>query len=220
MAKLYVHPRSQMVKRDGDRSDDWQFGGDLFNDDEGRRIRYGILLALVLFSVAFLIFAYQHANRRIKKGLPPMGYHRWLVSHRRTAQFEQDSSDPNNPNYNNNNNTQFTFYGAGAGAGGDAHALHAVPPPAYNPNYVQPPSYPGPPGASKVDPVQEYPVPPYMEGGNGGEGSSAGVGVGVGLGAPLPPTPVGRTQDGGLPPPLPLPQPVYVSNYPGPPVTQ
>jgi hypothetical protein len=39
-------------------------------------IKWAILTGLLLFSMAFFIGGYLHAKSRLKKGLPPMRYHR------------------------------------------------------------------------------------------------------------------------------------------------
>ncbi|KAF8469588.1 hypothetical protein BDZ91DRAFT_57998 [Kalaharituber pfeilii] len=136
---------SVLAKRD-DYDHESHFGGWLYSE-EGRTIRYGILLGIIFLFIVFLTISYKHAHCRMNQGLPPLAYHRWLVSRKRRAEFERASSEPEQ---------NFSFYQ-------HEHGLHPVPPPAYNPQYVQPPSYPGPPeDASKSNPQQYYP-PPYPE---------------------------------------------------------
>lgn len=127
-----------------DDSTHQEFGGFLYSD-EGRTIRYGILLGIIFVFFAFVIISYQHATIRLRQGLPPLAYHRWLVSRKRREQLEPRSGDQAQSAQPENS---FSFYQY-------EHALHPVPPPAYNPNYVQPPAYPGPPeGATKTAPQQ------------------------------------------------------------------
>jgi len=135
-----------------DDSTHHEFGG-FFYSDEGRTIRYGILLGIIFVFLAFVIISYQHATIRLRQGLAPLPYHRWLVSRKRREQFEPQSGDQTQPTPPEDN---FSFYQY-------EHALHPVPPPAYNPNYVQPPAYSGPPAGATKTPPQQYRAPSSEE---------------------------------------------------------
>ncbi|KAI9886188.1 MAG: Vacuolar protein sorting-associated protein 8 [Watsoniomyces obsoletus] len=122
-------------------------------------VKWAVLAGILLFFFGFFVGGYLHAQRRMKKGLPPMAYHRvrrhvrvetvneltwyqWLVPRRQRAQFEPHLWQSQN---------QFSFYQAQDGG----YNMHPVPPPAYNPNMAAPPLYQPPTGASKVDPSQQ-----------------------------------------------------------------
>lgn len=47
-----------------------------FSTQTGLTIKYVIWGALVLLIVSYFLGGYVHARRRLKKGLPPLGYHR------------------------------------------------------------------------------------------------------------------------------------------------
>ncbi|KAL0639720.1 hypothetical protein Q9L58_001287 [Maublancomyces gigas] len=174
---MAVLPRQDLSKRDEreDEFDNWD--GDNNNwywSDEVRTIKYGTLLGILLVSFLVILGMWFHADQRMKKGLPPLRYHRWLVPRSRRAQWEPQLQQPEQ---------QFSFYQQNPQQETD-YSMHAVPPPAYNPNYAQPPIYTGGPpiGSAKVDPSEHpanntnnpyyngegsrnapaYPEPPHM----------------------------------------------------------
>ncbi|ETI25900.1 hypothetical protein G647_02677 [Cladophialophora carrionii CBS 160.54] len=129
-------------------------------------VKWAIIAGIFLIFSLYFIGGYLHAQRRMKRGLPPLAYHRWLVTRRQKAAFVHQ-----HPQYAG----QFSFYraqqaqagpgGYGYGRGqsyGYAHGqayqmggMYGPPPPAYNePEYVPP--YSGP---NKVDPDQRYSPP-------------------------------------------------------------
>ncbi|KAL7266353.1 hypothetical protein RUND412_011101 [Rhizina undulata] len=155
---------------DGDGDYNWYWS------DEARAIKYGIFLGILLLGFLVIFGMWWHANRRIKKGLPPLRYHRWLVPLEQRMQFEPHLRPEQN----------FSFYQQQPGAPQYStyplHPLHIMPPPAYNPNYAQPPVYSGgpPEGATKVDPYQHSVPPPdhqhpsqTQNSNNNGESSSS-----------------------------------------------
>ncbi|KAF4552608.1 Hypothetical protein D9617_9g023970 [Elsinoe fawcettii] len=128
---------SPLTKRQCDYFDD---DGDCYESwwwsDAGLAVRYAVVVIFFLLIIAFLAFSYIHAQRRLKKGLPPLGYHRWLVSRRHHPRY----------NYENQNaNYQGTNYG------GQAYGMqnYQPPPPAYN-TWDAPPQYQPPVGGSKA----------------------------------------------------------------------
>ncbi|KAF8424679.1 hypothetical protein EV426DRAFT_87882 [Tirmania nivea] len=163
MSARYAIILSKRGARDDD-GDGSHFGG-WFYSEEGRKVRYGIFLGIIVFFIVFVLVSYQHAQIRMNKGLAPLPYHSWLISSHRRSQFApEDRSEIPRPSHPEDN---FSFYQNG-------HQLYAVPPPAYNPNFVQPPSYPGPPeGAIKTAP-QQHPPPAYH--GNGHDNSVPAAG--------------------------------------------
>ncbi|CAZ84546.1 unnamed protein product [Tuber melanosporum] len=156
-----------LVKRDHGRDDDdWPHRSWYWND-QARAIKWGIFFGILTFFFVLMMAMYYHADRRMKNGQPPLRYHRWLVPRTRRAQFEPNLQRPEE---------NFSFYHQQQPQENDTYGMHAVPPPAYNPNYPEPPVYSGGPpiGATKVDPA-EHPAHHL------GEGSSSG---------PAPPPPV------------------------------
>lgn len=87
--------------------------------------------------LAWFIGGYYHAQRRMRKGLAPLAYHRvrsvsllpldvhhpdpiqWLLPRSQRARFEPNFSEPHN---------EFSFYQAHGGYGNN-YGMHAVPPP-------------------------------------------------------------------------------------------
>ncbi|KAH0285693.1 hypothetical protein KCU62_g7365, partial [Aureobasidium sp. EXF-3399] len=154
------------------------FDGPYCNDDyswwwssDGYGVRYAII-ALIFIAIALLLFgAYFHAQRRIRKGLPPLAYHRWLISRRRRATpypqqnnyayYQQhDPAYPPQQGYPMQN------------MGNHGNAEFQPPPPAYG-NWEAPPVYQPPQGASKVAANQN--ALPVVRSEGAGEGSSASL---------------------------------------------
>ncbi|KAI9828647.1 MAG: hypothetical protein M1832_001750 [Thelocarpon impressellum] len=115
-------------------------------------VKWAVLAAIFIAFVAFFVFASIHAQRRMKKGLPPLPYHRWLTSRHQRSRFEPQMAPPHQ--------AQHGFYQPQ----GDGYNMHPVPPPAYNPNLAAPPTYQPPTGASKAAPSQQFPDHPQRPG--------------------------------------------------------
>jgi len=133
MAALSIR---QFIEDDGDDFDDevpfwWT--------PTGQIIRWAIFGGIVLVVFLFFILAYWHARRRLKKGLAPLAYHRWLLSRELRAQYDPAYRNPE-VNYNTYRPEQY--------------GMHPYPPPVYDPNAPAPPTYQPPVGATKVDPSQ------------------------------------------------------------------
>jgi hypothetical protein len=137
---------------------------------------YGVhyaIVALIFIAIAVLLFgAYFHAQRRVRKGLPPRAYHRWLISRRRyrATPFQQ----PQN-NYAYYQSQQDPAYPPQQGypmqnMGGAHGAVEFQPPPPAYGNWEAPPVYQPPQGASKVAANQGAAMPVV-----GGEGGSASL---------------------------------------------
>ncbi|KAI9744559.1 MAG: hypothetical protein M1818_002088 [Claussenomyces sp. TS43310] len=112
--------------------------------DRGESIRWAIFASIVGILVLYMVFGYMHAQRRIKKGLPPLTYHRWLLSRRRRARLGPSANIPL-PNYSTHQPNE--YYGS-----------YAPPPPVYDPNFQPPPTY-QPPEGSKTDSSQWQSAP-------------------------------------------------------------
>ncbi|KIW00970.1 uncharacterized protein PV09_07492 [Verruconis gallopava] len=101
-------------------------------------IKWSIFLGLMGIIFIYFTVGYWHARRRIRKGLQPLRYHRWLAP----KPFRQQ----NNAAYYNPQNGTYGMY------------PYPEPPPVYNPNGM-PPMYAPPLGGSKVAPQQNGVVP-------------------------------------------------------------
>ncbi|KAI6251009.1 hypothetical protein HI914_00313 [Erysiphe necator] len=109
----------------------------------GQIVRWSVFLGLFTLLTAYIVIGYFHAKRRMKKGLPLLAYHRWLVSREERAQFDPSYSNPSTYYY------QYAPPGAQNGYG-----MQPMPPPVYDPNAPLPPSYQTPMNASKLDASQ------------------------------------------------------------------
>ncbi|MCJ1444213.1 MAG: hypothetical protein MMC23_004714 [Stictis urceolatum] len=111
-------------------------------------VKWSILAGIVLFFMAWFLGGYWHARMRIRKGLPLMKYHRFLVP---------DHQKQKPPSALQN---EFSFYRVENEGYQMDHMQPPPPPPGYDPNAPMPPSYQPPEGATKLDPNQSYDVPP------------------------------------------------------------
>jgi len=155
-----------IVQRDGGDGgastasiDNWWWSPDAY------AVKWAIIAALLGIFLIFFLGGHYHAKNRMKRGLQPLPYHRWLVNRNQQARFQP-------PPQNN-----FSFYRQQ-----DGYAMHgyAPPPPAYNPNAENVPAYTPPEGASKINPTQNYaeippPGPPPSHSENGPSSKAPGV---------------------------------------------
>jgi len=111
---------------------------------EAYTIKFAVLLSIFVVLIAYFLGGYLHAQRRIKKGLPPLRYHRWLLPRSQRARFD--------PYFQQQQQQQFAYYPVQ-----DGYAMQGYPPPppAYNPHAPPPPSYQPSEGGSKVMPSQD-----------------------------------------------------------------
>ncbi|KAA8893492.1 hypothetical protein FN846DRAFT_765677, partial [Sphaerosporella brunnea] len=101
-----------------------------FYSSQATTIKYGILFGILSLGFLIIFGSWLHARQRLRKNLPPLRYHRWLVPIHIRARYEPHLRQPE---------ANFTFYRAA-----DGYDMHTVaPPPVYNPNFAQPPAYPG-----------------------------------------------------------------------------
>ncbi|KAK0733520.1 hypothetical protein B0T26DRAFT_619218, partial [Lasiosphaeria miniovina] len=125
-------------------------------------VKWSLFLGLTMAIALYLLVGYLHAKKRLQKGLPPLAYHRWLVSRAERGRVDPRFQPPNatvRPYYYN--------------ANGQPIDMYTMPPPVYDPNTARPPNYEGPPpaGSTKANPSQwtestqrpadeEYAAPP------------------------------------------------------------
>ncbi|KAI5846886.1 hypothetical protein BZA05DRAFT_129534 [Tricharina praecox] len=166
---------------DGSRTESWYF------TEQATAIKYGILFGLLSLGFLVIFGSWMHARQRMRKGQPPLPYHRWLVPRMYRARFEPHLRVPE---------ANFSFYehderhrggggggvggygggsggGGGGGGAGDGYDMHAVPPPVYNPHLAQPPAYPGFSSSAAASSPKPNPFedPQHVQRANG-EGSS------------------------------------------------
>ncbi|KAF7511475.1 hypothetical protein GJ744_004664 [Endocarpon pusillum] len=123
-------------------NEDVIYDGDGWYSTNGYIIKWSIIGAIILSFVLFLVLGYFHAQRRMKKGLRPLAYHRWLVPRSQRMRFD--------PTYQN----QYMVYPMNREQDGYAMNGYAPPPPVYDRNNENAPTYLPPEGASKVNPDQ------------------------------------------------------------------
>lgn len=125
---------------------------------DGYITRWAIIFTIIGLFIAYLVGGYYHASYRVRKGLLPRGYHRWMIKPAVLAQIDPrygPARPPHAPYYAPPHG--YTYRPA------DHYGMGSMPPPpVYDPNAPRPPAYVPPEGGSKVNPVQD-----------GGPGSSS-----------------------------------------------
>ncbi|KAK4201773.1 hypothetical protein QBC40DRAFT_48579 [Triangularia verruculosa] len=120
-----------------------------WNTKTGIIVKWSLFLGILVFFALYLLIGYIHARKRVQAGLPPLGYHRFLVDRATLAQvdpryrYPQSSFTPYTPynqGYPNGNGDGYQYY----------HMQGMPPPPVYDPNAPRPPVYEPPAGATKV----------------------------------------------------------------------
>ncbi|KAH8899229.1 hypothetical protein GQ53DRAFT_303962 [Thozetella sp. PMI_491] len=127
--------------------------GFIVNDDKcfvpfwytrtGIIVKWSLFLGFTVIIGLYILIGYIHAKRRLRKGLVPLAYHRWLVSRSALARVDPRYAYPQAAGYQPYNP--------------NSYGMNWVPPPpVYDPNATRPPMYngPGPEGSTKVDPSQ------------------------------------------------------------------
>lgn len=137
-------------------------------------VRYAIVGSLFALALLYFVGGYFHALRRLRKGLPPLRYHRWMVQRRLYMMNAMNNGQNNNNGSGGYYNSGAAYYGPPGsqqpGQGGYQMENYPPPPPAYNPQEVPPPTYQPPEGASKVLADQHY----HVRAVDGEEGEGAG----------------------------------------------
>ncbi|KEF59528.1 uncharacterized protein A1O9_04372, partial [Exophiala aquamarina CBS 119918] len=111
-------------------------------------IKWAVLAAILVAFLLYFVGGYLHARQRMKKGLPPLTYHRWLVPRRTRIAFAQ--AHPEHAHH-------FSFYRTQPAPYGYQMPTYGPPPPAYHePEYV--PAYTAQ-GPNKTNPDQSYAPP-------------------------------------------------------------
>jgi len=121
----------------------YYYQGGFWWTKKGQIIRWTIFAIFFLF-LAFIVIGYWHARQRVRKGLAPLRYHRWLLNRTRQPGYDPSYQNPS------------VFYQPYSASG--QYGMHPMPqpmpPPMYDPNAPMPPTYQPPEGATKVDPSQ------------------------------------------------------------------
>lgn len=121
---------------------------------EGLIVKWSIFLGLMVFITLYITIGYIHAKKRIRKGLVPLAYHRWLVSRAELARVDPRYAYPQ-ATYTNYRPGYYQQYPPGYNM-----QNMPPPPPMYDPSAPRPPMYDGPQGGSKLAPTQDYEAPP------------------------------------------------------------
>jgi len=134
MASIYSRQNNQQEEfiYDDERSFWWTRTGQI--------VRWSVFFGIFFLFIAYMTIGYWHAKRRINKGLRPLAYHRWLLNRQQRARYDPAYQNP-------------TAFYAPYPSGGQ-YGMHPMPPPMYDPDAPQPPTYQPPAGGSKVDPSQ------------------------------------------------------------------
>ena len=167
----------------------------------GAIVKWSLFLGIIVIFGLYLLIGYVHAQKRIQKGLPPLGYHRvclgvlpghkmlmfvqFLVSRSALARVDPRYRPPQPANI-------YPYH-----PDGQYYDMHAVPPPVYDPNAARPPMYEPPAGATKINSNQQQP--------NSGLGPETDERVEYGPPPGSPPPSSSRLQDTYAPPPGPPP---------------
>ncbi|KAH0556763.1 hypothetical protein GP486_005446 [Trichoglossum hirsutum] len=107
-------------------------------------IKWIVITSLMIGFLFFVGVAYWHAQRRVKAGLAPMRYHRWLTPRSQRRQFDPEAQG------------QFSFYQAHNNT--YDYNMNSQAPPPYNPDLAPPPKYQPPANSTtKVDSTQPSP---------------------------------------------------------------
>lgn len=117
-----------------------------FLGQTGMAVRYTVICIILASILLFFLGGYIHAKRRMRKGVPLLAYHRWMVHRSVRYQYQQPVYNPYN------GNAVHDPYQEG-------YAMHgyAPPPPAYHRYGDAPPAYaPNPAGASKAMADQNF----------------------------------------------------------------
>ncbi|KAL8724552.1 MAG: hypothetical protein Q9181_006775 [Wetmoreana brouardii] len=125
------------IRKRDDLDDGYDDDGNWWYSDTAEAIKWAVVAAIFLAVVLFFVGGYFHAKRRIRRGQPPLPYHRRM----RYPPAQQ-----------------FTFYRHQQGP--YEMNPYPPPPPAYHNDMPPPPQYEPPQGASKANPDQSYTAPP------------------------------------------------------------
>jgi len=99
----------------------------------GYIVKWAIMAGIFLIITVWFVGGYLHAQKRMKKGLPPLKYHRFLISRAQRAQFDpnqrQFAMRPHHPGAGMYGHTYQTQNPDGSYT---VHTYYPEPPPLYN----------------------------------------------------------------------------------------
>ncbi|KAL2166810.1 hypothetical protein VTG60DRAFT_2127 [Thermothelomyces hinnuleus] len=150
-------------------------------------VKWSLFLGIIALIILYFLVAYIHLKQRLRKGLPPLGYHRFLVSRVTLAQVDPRYRPPPPNNFTYDPAERYYY------------DMYAMPPPVYDPNAPRPPKYEPPANSTKVEPNQSQ----GAQQGQHQAGESAAYGP-----PPGPPPAPSQPQDDYAPPPGPPPNAV------------
>ncbi|KAL1841258.1 hypothetical protein VTJ49DRAFT_7260 [Mycothermus thermophilus] len=165
---------------DGGYVDDDDCYMSYWSTKEGMIVKWSLFLGFIVACLLYLLIGYIHAHQRIKKGLPPLSYHRFLISRDVLARVDPRYRPPPPPHPyarpSSSGSASNRYY---PWAPGPQYVdMYAMPPPMYDPNAPRPPKYEPPApapasaatAASESDPKVESSSQPSQ-----GQGQPAGA---------------------------------------------
>ncbi|TPX09302.1 uncharacterized protein E0L32_009494 [Thyridium curvatum] len=112
--------------------------------EKGYIVKWAIFASLFGILTLWICIGYVHARARLRKGLRPLWYHRWLVSRAELARVDPRYAYPRPTGYYTYRPHEQDYYAMN----------NMPPPPVYDAAAARPPVYEGPSGGSKVAPSQ------------------------------------------------------------------
>ncbi|KAL2154293.1 hypothetical protein VTH82DRAFT_2969 [Thermothelomyces myriococcoides] len=106
-------------------------------------VKWSLFLGIMILIILYFLVAYIHLKQRIRKGLPPLSYHRFLASRVTLARLDPRYAPPPPLNPYTYDPAERYYYD-----------MYAMPPPVYDPNAPRPPAYEPPANSTKVQPNQ------------------------------------------------------------------
>ncbi|KAJ4393859.1 hypothetical protein N0V93_003075 [Gnomoniopsis smithogilvyi] len=105
-------------------------------------VKWSVFLGMLVILTLYVTIGYWHAKQRIRKGLPPLAYHRWLISRPELARVDPRYAYPQPAQYNTYRPEYYNM-----------QPNMPPPPPMYDPA-GRPPMYEPPPQGTKAAPNQ------------------------------------------------------------------
>ncbi|KAL2270067.1 hypothetical protein VTJ83DRAFT_2251 [Remersonia thermophila] len=162
-----LHRRYEDCRKDVgflDDDDDDECYGSFWSSKEGMIIKWSLFLGFIVACLLYLLIGYIHAHHRIKKGLPPLSYHRFLISRDVLARVDPLYAPPPPRPYGRPASSASASNVYYPWAPGPQYVdMYAMPPPMYDPNAPRPPKYeppaPAPARPRSLRPPLPLPLP-------------------------------------------------------------
>lgn len=128
-------------------------GDGFWYTDKGIIIKWILLVTFFAIFFGWFVGGYIHAKRRLRRGLPLLPYHRFLVSYSERRRYGQAAPPQNHFTFYQTQNPYQQQQSNPTAYQQRQDGAWAEPPPLYH-NTDAPPQYFAPPGATKADPSQ------------------------------------------------------------------